>query len=312
MHFWGVRGSIPTPMTPEEYKRRLAAMLQQVRPQDLASPQSREKFLQSLPAELYHYSGGNTTCFSVEPQEGDLLVVDGGTGLRELGQHLMKTRKAGYTLHLFFTHFHWDHLQGIPFFAPFFQPQNKIVFYSPVEGFEEVIRGQMREPYFPVPLNIFPAAMEFVTLKEGPLHFGTVRVDWKEVNHPGGCYSYRFEENGRAVIFSTDTELKSSDFLKTPRNKTYFQDAEILILDAQYTLGEAIDKLNWGHTAYSLAVDFALEYGVKTLYLFHHEPNYSDNQLQEIERLAQWYRNHYEGTGQLIIRLAREGLELSL
>jgi phosphoribosyl 1,2-cyclic phosphodiesterase len=131
------------------------------------------------------------------------------------------------------------------------------------------------------------------------------------MNHPGGCYSYAIEEDGVKAIYSTDTELREEDFRRTPENRAYFQDADLLILDTQYTLGEAIEKYNWGHSSFSLASDFAATWGIKRLVLFHHEPSYSDLKIESIFKSASWYIEHLESRG-IEVFLAREGLELEV
>ena len=309
--FWGVRGSVPSPITSTVFRNKVTAILNRLTPRDLESAANREIFLAHLPPELFGTIGGNTTCLEIRSDEDEIFIVDGGTGLRELGQNLNYPKDKGMTFHFFFTHFHWDHLQGLPFFAPFFNPKNTIHFYSPVKGFENILREQMKTPYFPVPMSVFPSTMVFHELSGEPLNFGGMNISYRAVYHPQGCTAYRFEERGRVAIFSTDTELKTSDFHKTSENVTFYENVDILILDAQYTLGEAIDKTNWGHSSYSMAVDFALEYGIKKLFLFHHEPNYSDAYLEDIKRLALWYLQH-NGHDGLEIDLAREGVEIDL
>jgi phosphoribosyl 1,2-cyclic phosphodiesterase len=305
--FWGVRGSLPCPLSPEALKAKISTVIQRVQPADLFSPEARERFLASLPLEVFGVVGGNTTCLEVEGSPEDVLIVDAGTGLRELGQ-AHEARDAGAKhYHLFLTHFHWDHIQGLPFFVGLFRPRNKVTFYSPMKGFEGWLRSQMQEPFFPVPLSVVPAQLRFVEL-EGPLTLAETRISWKAVNHPGGCVSYRFDREGRSVVFSTDTELRIADFAKSNSNLSFFKGSDVLVMDAQYTLDEAIDRPDWGHSSSSLAVDFALDFSVKTLYLFHHEPNHDDAKIEEIGRLAQWYADH-KNPGALQVLIAREGRE---
>ncbi len=130
-------------------------------------------------------------------------------------------------------------------------------------------------------------------------------------HHPGGCYAYCVEERGRRIVYSTDTELSEKDFERTEENRAMFEGADILVLDAQYTLGEAIEKHDWGHSSYSMAVDFAAEWGVRNLYLFHHDPLYDDNRLHGNLQSAQWYLTHMDRKGP-VIHLAQEGMEVDL
>jgi len=236
------------------------------------------------------------------------LVVDGGTGLHELGQALETANVQPKHYHIFFTHFHWDHVQGLPFFAGLFRSQNQVTFYSPIKGFETWIRSQMAEPFFPVPLSISAATLNFIELDEQPLLVAGTRVGWKPVNHPGGCFSYRFEREGHSLVFSTDTELRVEDFVRSEANRSFYGETNVLIMDAQYTLDEAIERPDWGNSSSSMAVDFALDFGVKKLYLFHHEPTHDDAKIEEIGRLAQWYADH-KSPGSLEVLVAREGRE---
>jgi phosphoribosyl 1,2-cyclic phosphodiesterase len=306
--FWGVRGSTPTPLTVEAFQARISTILHRARPEDLAGPESRERFLASLPPELFGLVGGNTTCLEIEGSGDDVLIVDGGTGLRELGVAHETGNSRPKHYHLFLTHFHYDHLQGLPFFPGFVHPRNRVTLYSPVKGFEELIHRHMREPFFPIPFSIFPAQIRFVELGTEPVTIGETTVRWKAVYHPGTCHGYRFDRQGRSLVFSTDTELRSDDFARTEANREFFGGADALILDSQYTLAEALERPDWGHSSSSLAVDFALDFGAKRLYLFHHEPAHDDAKVEEIRRLAQWYADH-RNPGALKVLVAREGRE---
>jgi len=156
-----------------------------------------------------------------------------------------------------------------------------------------------------------PANIEFKTLEKQPFKVGRGEVTWRKMKHPGGCVSYQVKENGKRVIFSTDTELSESDFEKNEENRSYYQNADLLIMDAQYTLGEAIEKYDWGHSSYSLAVDFSVAWNIKNLVLFHHEPLYDDKKMYGILKSSNWYLNHLEQQG-VNIFLAREQMELEV
>lgn len=303
--FWGVRGSLPCPLSPQAVKAKVSAIVQRLRPTDLEGPEARERFLADLPQELFGTVGGNTTCLEVEADQGHVLIVDAGTGIRELGRDHRGDKGLHY--HILLTHFHWDHLHGIPFFSPLAQARNRVTFYSPVRGFEKLVRHQMQDPFFPVPLSAFPAEVSFVELDSLPRTIGGTEVSWKRVNHPGVCVCYRFARHGRRLIFSTDTELRSQDFDREPSNLDFFSGVDTLILDAQYTLDEAVERSRWGHTSTGLAVDFALDFGAKTLFLFHHEPEHDDSQIAQMGRAAQWYADH-RSPGALKVAVAVEGV----
>jgi ribonuclease BN (tRNA processing enzyme) len=160
-------------------------------------------------------------------------------------------------------------------------------------------------------MDAMAARKAFHVLEGEPVQLGAIKVRYRALNHPGGCYSYRVEEKGRSVVYATDTELTEADFQKTPENIAYFEGVDALILDTQYTLGEAIEKYNWGHSSFSLAADFAATWGIRRLILFHHDPAYSDRKIQSILQNAAWYIERLQGRGIQVI-LAREGLELEV
>ena len=309
--FWGVRGSIPTPITPRQLESKIAAVVQRIKPEDIESEEARSLFVSNLPESLLNTVGGNTTCVEVKLNDGSRIIIDAGTGLRELGLDLMRKRETGKVFNIFFTHMHWDHLQGLPFFDPAYLPQNTINFLSPAENLEKNLKEQMRIPFFPVTMETMGARKNFKYLDGNSLSIGDAVISWRRVKHPGGCFAYKIEENGRSFIFSTDTELRKKDFEKTEENEKFFLGADILVLDSQYTLDEAIDKYDWGHSSYSQAVEFASTWKIKKLGLFHHEPKYADNKLYSILNSAKWYLSHLE-FNDIEVFLTSEGLELQL
>jgi phosphoribosyl 1,2-cyclic phosphodiesterase len=131
------------------------------------------------------------------------------------------------------------------------------------------------------------------------------------MNHPGDSYSYLVSEGGKRFIYATDSELSANDFLKTDENVAFFQDADLIVIDCQYTLGEAIDKYNWGHSAFSLAVDFAANWKIKHMVMFHHDPGYNDHKLHNILQSARWYMERMNIKG-IEVSLAQEGMEIDL
>jgi phosphoribosyl 1,2-cyclic phosphodiesterase len=311
VHFWGVRGSLPSPQLPSQIKSKVSAILEQVTPEDIESPESKERFLAGLSPWLFGTVGGNTPCVSVSldnPRE--LIVFDCGSGMRELGAAQSGKTPKPSRYHVFFSHFHWDHLQGLPFFAPAYDPSVKTNFYSPKPNLKSILSGQMAAPYFPVGIDALGSQKRFVRM-DAPVTIGNVTIQYKKMNHPGDSYSYMVKENGRRFIYTTDTELAASDFMKTPENTVFFQGADVIVLDCQYTLGEAIDKYNWGHSAFSMAVDFAANWGIKHMIMFHYDPAYPDRKLYNILQSARWYLERMNIKG-MKLSLATEGLELSL
>jgi phosphoribosyl 1,2-cyclic phosphodiesterase len=257
--------------------------------------------------------GGNSPCVSVSIESAagrDIIVFDAGSGLREYGLAIGKEKPKPDHYNVFFSHFHRDHLQGLPFFNPSYDPSVTIDFYSPMKNLESALHGQMTSPYFPVHMESMGSKKNFHLLS-APIKLQDVEISYKKMNHPGDSYSYKIPQGDRNFIYATDTELSANDFLKSEENTAYFENADIIVLDSQYTLGEAIEKYNWGHSAFSLAVDFAANWGIKHLILFHHDPTSDDKKLFNILQSARWYTERM-GIKGIEISLAMEGMELNL
>ena len=311
IRFWGVRGSIPSPQLPSQIKSKISAVLERLTPQDLESPETRERFLADLPPWLFGTVGGNSPCVSVElDNTNEVIVFDAGTGIRELGISMDKEKPKKSAYHIFFSHLHWDHISGIPFFNPAYNPSMKLDFYSPVPGMETAINGQMTSPYFPIYMESMGSKKTFNVLSS-PINISGAEVSYRIMNHPGDSYSYKVDDGLNRFIYATDTELSSDDFLKNDENNSFFAEADVIVIDAQYTLGEAIEKYNWGHSAFSLAVDFAANWNIKHMILFHHDPAYDDHKLYNILQSAKWYTERMSIRG-IKISLAMEGMEIVL
>lgn len=282
--FWGVRGSIPTPLTSNDVRQRLINALKGATPADLADEKAIESYVDGLPLYIQGTFGGETACIEVWVS-GGLLILDAGSGLRRFGLDLIQTefgRGLGEA-HLFLSHTHLDHLIGFPFFAPAFIKGNKFYICGVHDDIEGRFRGLQSPEYFPVPFEAMGATFGFVQLKEGDNGiFRGAKISTIKVDHPGGCYAYRIEENGKVLIYATDAEYKESRSDYWAHYVQFYQGADVLIFDAQYTLEEAKAKEDWGHSSAVTAVDIAVEAGVKKVVLFHHEPTYSDEKVNEI------------------------------
>jgi phosphoribosyl 1,2-cyclic phosphodiesterase len=225
-----------------------------------------------------------------------LLVFDGGTGLRGLGRKLVPEQPI--EAHIFFSHVHWDHIQGFPFFVPAFVKGNKIHLYggsTVSRTLEETLAGQMDHPNFPVHLTDMAASMSFHNLAEGQaveLDAGdghVARVTNGRGNHPNGVYAYRIEHGGNAIVYATDTEHYAQI---DPQLLALSRGARVLIYDSQYTPEEYVgatgggSKVGWGHSTFEEAVKLAKAAGVERLVLFHHDPGQNDGAVREKERRA--------------------------
>jgi phosphoribosyl 1,2-cyclic phosphodiesterase len=311
IRFWGVRGSLPAPLLPAHIKRKFSSILEQVRPRDIKTPESRARFLASLDPSLFGTVGGNTSCISIGTgNPSELVVFDSGSGIREMGAAMVQENPKPVRYHIFFSHFHWDHLQGLPFFGPAYDASVEIDFYSPLDNVEAVLQGQMAGPYFPVRMDAMTPKKAFHRMT-GNIIIDNLEISYKKMNHPGDSYSFLVNDGKNRFIYATDTELSSVDFIKNDENAAFFEHTDVIVLDSQYTPGEAIEKYNWGHNTFSLAVDFAATWGIRRLILYHHDPSYDDTMLNSNLQSARQYAKNRGITG-VEISLAVEGMELTL
>lgn len=309
LKFWGVRGSIPTPLTPQQVQSKIMAAIQRITAADTASPEAKAKFTASLPDWIMGTAGGNTPCVELSAGNNE-IILDAGSGLKVLGKN--KNFCQDHHYNLFISHFHWDHIQGIPFFDDAYNPNSIIDVYSCVENAREILEKQMTSPYFPVPFSSLTKKFNFHFLQPGTeFQLNGVKVNCVTMFHPGNSYSYSFEYEGKKVVYATDVELRAKDFYNTETGKQVFQNADCIILDSQYTVEESYQKENWGHSSFCYAIDFAIYWNIKKVYLFHHEPTYDDKKLNSILDAARWYAKYTEHSN-IEIQLAREGMEVQI
>jgi len=317
IRLWGVRGSLPSPINNEEYTGKLHRILDLAVKNQLKKADDIDKFLSALPDELRYVFGGDTTCVTVKSNSGKLYILDCGTGIRRLGNVLMEgdCGKGRGNLNIMFTHNHWDHIQGLPFFRPVYVPGNVFNFYSPYKKQQEYLENQMTSPYFPANFQGTAATKIFHYIdhpQAAPLQLeDDLLLSIHPLNHPQGCFAYKFVQNNKTFIFATDTEFTGEAIESSGPTTGFFKNADILILDSQYTLDEAFLKVDWGHTSYTMAVNCATNWNVKKLVLTHHEPAYSDDILQENYLLALEHKKLLSDVNTEIL-LAREGMIFDL
>ncbi len=310
IHFWGVRGSIPAPLTPQQIQAKINAVVQRIQEKDLISLETRERFIASLPDWIYGTTGGNTPCVQITGDDGQEIILDAGSGIRQMAKSVPIPKDMHYSL--FFSHYHWDHIQGLPFFDAAYNPNITIDVYSPFEDSREILSNQMIRPYFPVDFSSFTKRMQFHYVHPGTeFEASGLTVNCCRMSHPGGSYSYAFMHNDRKFVYATDVELADCGFDNDEAVKKIFYCADAVVLDSQYTLEEAYAKEKWGHSAFCYAIDFAAKMNVKGLYLFHHEPTYDDKKINGILQAATWY-SEYVSQNKIEVHLAKEGTEIEL
>jgi len=290
--FWGVRGSIPTP-----------------------GPQTSRY-------------GGNTPCLELNYDGDNFFILDAGSGIRVFGQYLMTLGKP-IKSHIFISHMHWDHIQGIPFFVPAFIPGNEFVFHGAQEAdlkLENILADQMNPVNFPVQIDEMASKFIFQEMYEGEYTIEGIKIEAMYLNHPGYALGYKFYINDKAIIYISDNEPypvypNASQDTDNPneikivednnqRLISFARDAHIFIHDAQYTPEEYKTKYQWGHSPYDYTVKVALEANVNTLVLFHHDPVHDDDFIDNMVDSAK--KISWQAGSNMKILGAKEGLELSL
>jgi phosphoribosyl 1,2-cyclic phosphodiesterase len=295
VRFWGTRGSIPTP------------------------GRQTEKF------------GGNTTCVEVR-HEDTIIVLDAGSGIREMGlAWLNEFGKSPIQATMLFTHYHWDHLQGFPFFTAAYMPDNTLDIYGNApEGFslKDILSGQMHGAYFPVPLSAMQATMNFHPVSR-EFRIGSIGIKTFGLPHPGGCVGYRLETEESIFVFATDSEFDQvalnvgeikSNFTANreyePELIEFLKGAHLLAVDCQYSDQEYQSKVGWGHNSLATVVDLAWQVEPKMLALCHHDPQSSDETVMQIIAEARMRVKDLFGEGRIsdipITFAAREGQRLAV
>jgi len=233
--------------------------------------------------------GGDTTCLEIRTSRGDCIVIDSGTGIRNLGTKLVDERVE--KIHMLFTHAHLDHIMGFPFFGPILKKNTDITIYGcPYNGtaFKNVLRSMMTAPYFPVDLVNLPAKLHFKTIQKSTIAIGSLRITPIFLNHPNGGLGYRLEENGKIFVFLTDNELRFDIPGSYPFTDyvDFCRDADLLIHDAEFDVTEYDNFRTWGHSTYGDAVRLGLEADVQNLGLFHLNNKRTDKQVDMIVKKA--------------------------
>ena len=258
--------------------------------------------------------GGNTTCFQISSSViPELLIVDCGTGFRNLGNQLGENQDLKGRI--FITHPHWDHLQGFPFFKPFYIPGNGFRVYLPPQGevgCKEILQGYMSNTFFPVAIGMFDADMDWETFYPCKINFEGYSVRCKWAKHTVQTAMFKFQILDKVIIFAPDNELPINDSEESKQIiaefKEFVRDADVLIHDAQFNLDQHKERQGWGHSCWENVIDITKSLGIKKLFLTHHDPDSSDEYLSELEtRIKKEHGDAFEELG-----FAKEGNSVSL
>lgn len=288
----------------------------------------------SAPFESHLGVGGNTSCVEIRVDDY-VMLCDAGTGIIPFGNEILKDSNVRELL-IILTHYHWDHICGLPFFVPAFIPDWKINFFGPGDSpadIKNAVSAQMRAPFFPVGTETWLANINYMEPpKENQISYGPMSISYQSVHHPGTTFGYRIHVNGKDILYVSDNEClflnkairqKYAEFNKEEKELydamqqeeydselALIKDADILIHDAQYTPEDYSKKNGWGHSCYIDTVNTAIDAGVKELYLYHHDPNYDDEAIEKIAKDANNIIS--DRSSELKCHVAKEGLVVEL
>ena len=314
VRYYGVRGSIPTPILPDMLEKKFTAMFTQILKHEEFRGLKLKQILEKLPFHLKSTYGGNTPCIHIRIN-GEHLILDAGSGIRELGFALMKEEfgQGKGSARVIFSHTHWDHIQGFPFFVPFFIPGNSFEFYSCFPDLEKRLRNQLSSKYFPIDMDYMQSDKKFITLDPEKIeNFGKFSIKVLKQNHPGDSFAYRVEVDGKTFVYSTDVEYNEKNYEQLYRAIDFFKDADVLTFDSQYTLMEALDKIDWGHSSIQMGIDIAHSSNIKKVVLYHYDPTYSDEKISEMVETGISYKKALYPDSDIEVIPAYEGLEIEI
>jgi phosphoribosyl 1,2-cyclic phosphodiesterase len=320
--FWGVRGSIPSSESPAEWRLEVARNIRAFLLSGRNKPEQISDFLKKRPLPSVGGYGSATTCVQVSAGKSS-LIIDCGSGLRRLGEQLMKGPAAAgkSVIHIYLTHFHWDHIIGLPFFAPLFIRGNQIRFYSVHSDLEELIRGKFRKPYFPVAFEHLASDIRFYQLKpRESVAIDEIEITPYQLDHPDPCWGLKVESGGTSYAHCVDTEGNRITRQSLGLDLPLYQNVDLMYFDAQYTLPELAEKANWGHSAAQLGLEIAMREHIPYVLFAHHDPGADKRQIQGLVRQTRefydWKIRQAEQTHQPLSpvkwKFAYEGLQVNL
>jgi len=319
VRFWGTRGSLPVAPHADAVLAKVARALMIARGRSFADQDEATAFAREETEFATHATyGGATACMEIEADEEAFVVCDMGSGMREFGVNALRRCAEGHPrlYHVFLSHPNFDHVMGFPFFRPAYETGARIVIHSGHPDAEAALRRQQEAICFPVPFETLRAKIEFVTHPpDQPFEAAGLTVSLiRQAHATRGSYGYRFERDGKAVVYSTDAEHGAEDMDAEGAFETFFAGADLVICDTMYSLGDAVSlKQDTGHASNVVAVDLCHAAGAKRLALFHHEPNGSDEDIQRMFYETLRYEELVRGERpKLEVLCAYDGLEVEV
>ncbi len=319
VRFWGTRGSISASLSAADVRGKVRRALQQALAQGLTSADDVDAFIDNeLAFAVAGTYGGNTSCVEIDAGGDDYILCDVGTGVREFATRGLRKSGPGRdpVYNVFVSHVHWDHIMGFPFFIPAYIPGAKVRIHGCHETLEQAFRTQHSDPNFPVQFDDLMSSIEFIQLDPDQAHSVCgVTVRAMKQRHAGDSFGYRFEKDGKVVVYATDSEHDLGSTAEIDDLVGFFADADILIFDAMYSLAEAVSlKEDWGHSSNMVGVELAQRAGVKHFCLFHHEPLNDDDAMSEIVQETRRFAelSQPEDTVELQVSAAYDGMEVVL